>query len=334
MRQRRIKGEATSFYHCMSRVVEGRFLFRTRDPGSIEAEHFLRLMRRLERACQVQVLTYTLMSNHFHLLCKVSPPRDVSDDELLDCIEQGYGPRRREQVAQQLADYRKDRSSGAAAAQELRQTYVRRLFDISVFMKELKGRFAQWYNRRHSRYGVLWAERFKSVLLEAGPAVQTVAAYIDLNAVRAGLCEDPKDYRYCGYAEAVAKASARAKHGLRQALGLSPEAEWKKVGQEYRKLLFVTGSSPSRAAGSMDTQAAQRVVEQQQGKIPLPELLRCRIRYFTDGGILGSRAFVQEQFARFKRWASPPKKNRAHPMPGLSEAQIWVLRDLRVRPIG
>jgi hypothetical protein len=89
----------------------------------------------------------------FHLLCKVSPPRDLSDDELLDCIEQGYGPRRREQVAKQLADYRKDHSCGAAAAQQLRQTYVRRLFDISVFMKELKGRFAQWYNRRHSRYG-------------------------------------------------------------------------------------------------------------------------------------------------------------------------------------
>jgi putative transposase len=84
-------------------------------------------------------------------------------------------------------------------------------------------------------------------------------------------------------------------------LGFSTEAEWKKVSQEYRKLLFVTGSSPSKAAVSIDTHAAQRVVEQQQGKIPLPELLRCRIRYFTDGGILGSRAFVQEQFARFKQ---------------------------------
>ncbi|MEM1223393.1 MAG: hypothetical protein AAGH40_11570 [Verrucomicrobiota bacterium] len=31
-----------------------------------------------------------------------------------------------------------------------------------------------------------------------------MAAYIDLNPVRAGLVKDPKDYRYCGYAEAVA----------------------------------------------------------------------------------------------------------------------------------
>jgi hypothetical protein len=50
----------------------------------------------------------------------------------------------------------------------------------------------------HDRYGVLWAERFKSVLLEGGEAVAAVAAYIELNPVRAGLCADPKDYRYCG----------------------------------------------------------------------------------------------------------------------------------------
>ena len=77
--------------------------------------------------------------------------------------------------------------------------------DLSIFMKQLKGYFAQQYNRRHKRYGTLWSERFKSVLLEGGPAVAAIAAYIDLNPVRAGLCEDPKDYRYCGYAEAIAK---------------------------------------------------------------------------------------------------------------------------------
>jgi putative transposase len=36
-------------------------------------------------------------------------------------------------------------------------------------------------------------------------ALKTVAAYIDLNPIRAGLVEDPKDYRFCGYGEAVAR---------------------------------------------------------------------------------------------------------------------------------
>ena len=59
--------------------------------------------------------------------------------------------------------------------------------DLSFFMKQLKGCFAQQYNRRHKRHGTLWSERFKSVLLEGGTAVTAIAAYIDLNPVRAGL---------------------------------------------------------------------------------------------------------------------------------------------------
>jgi putative transposase len=325
MRQRRIKGEGTGFYHCVSRAVDGRFLFHTRGTDSVEAEHFTRLMRRLEKACCVQVLTYALMSNHFHILCKVPERRTLSDSELLDCIEAGHGPERRKHVAALLAGYQQNGSS-AEPAQELKQRYLRELFDVSVFMKELKGRFAQWYNRRHQRYGALWAERFKSVLVEDGKALRAVAAYIDLNPLRAGLCEDPKDYRYCGYAEAVAQNAASTRLGLSLALGFGPEESWNEVSQEYRKLLFLTGRSASKAAASIDIEVARKVVEQQQGKIPLDQLLRCRIRYFSDGGIIGSQAFVQEQFARFKRLTTSTPPNRGHPLASLAEQEIWVLR--------
>ena len=37
-----------------------------------------------------------------------------------------------------------------------------------------------------------------------GLALRAMAAYIDLNPVRAGICDDPKDDRRCGHAEAVA----------------------------------------------------------------------------------------------------------------------------------
>ena len=146
MRQSRIKGEGQSFYHCVSRVVDGRFLFQTQSRGSVEAEYFVHLMRRLEKACCVQVLTYALMANHFHILCKVPERRILSDRELLDCIELGYGPERRTQVAQQLTAHAKE-ASLSDEAQQLRDHYMSRLFDVSIYMKELKGRFAQWYNR-------------------------------------------------------------------------------------------------------------------------------------------------------------------------------------------
>lgn len=63
MRQPRIKGEGTSYYHCLSRVVDRRFIF-----GEEEKEHFVALMRKLEAFHGMRVVTYCVMSNHFHLL--------------------------------------------------------------------------------------------------------------------------------------------------------------------------------------------------------------------------------------------------------------------------
>src|SRR6516225_7577639 len=81
MRFPRVKADGHGFYHCVSRVVEGRFIFQTSGHGSAEAERFVQLMRRLEAFSGVRVLTYALMSNHFHLLCQVpqgSPSRSWS----------------------------------------------------------------------------------------------------------------------------------------------------------------------------------------------------------------------------------------------------------------
>ena len=155
--------------------------------------------------------------------------------------------------------------------------------------------------RRHGRYGVLWAERFKSVLLEGGEALAAVAAYIELNPVRAGLCADPKDYRYCGYAEALAKGSSFARQGIKIVLGHSDAISWKEVSRQYRNYLFVHGSLNTKTRQpAFDLATAQSVVDQQNGELSLPERLRCRIRYFTDGLILGSQSFVESHFYNLK----------------------------------
>ena len=69
--------------------------------------------------------------------------------------------------------------------------------DLSAYMKIVKQRFTQWFNKKHARRGTLWEDRFKSTLVEDGHAARVVAGYIDLNPVRAALVRDPKDYRWC-----------------------------------------------------------------------------------------------------------------------------------------
>jgi putative transposase len=129
------------------------------------------------------------------------------------------------------------------------------------------------------------------VLIQGGQALAAIAAYVDLNPIRAGLCTDPKDYRYCGYAEAVAKPSSPRRSGIRTAVGLVDTASWNEVASCYRKFLFQTGlQSENKKRAGFNLQTVRRVVEQEEGQLSVAESLRCRVRYFSAGAILGSKA--------------------------------------------
>ena len=76
-------------------------------------------------------------------------------------------------------------------------------------------------------------------------ALLTMAAYIDLNPVRAGMVSDPKDYRWCGYAEAVAGRRV-ARRGLaiileQTSYGVNRRITWANTATKYRLLLFGHG---------------------------------------------------------------------------------------------
>jgi putative transposase len=257
-------------------------------------------MRRWAAFSGIRIVDYVLMANHFHILCEVPEPKPLTQSEVLERIEAGYGLERVEELREQLARFAQQ-PDGVEQSKRLFDFYLRQMNDLSIFMKLLKGYFAQQYNRRHKRHGTLWSERFKSVLLEGGTAVAAIAAYIDLNPVRAGLCEDPKDYRYCGYAEAIAKGTTIAQEGMRTVLNLPQSANSEEVQREYRKRLYLKGAVASEnKPPAFDLAKAQKVVEQENGELSLGERLRCKIRYVSDGVILGSRAFVEFHCQRLK----------------------------------
>jgi putative transposase len=61
-------------------------------------------------------------------------------------------------------------------------------------------------------------------------------------------------------------------------------------------------------------------------------VLRCRIRYFTDGAVIGSRGFVNETFARSRDRFGPRRKDGARKLRGAAAPAaglLWSLRDLR-----
>lgn len=128
---------------------------------------------------------------------------------------------------------------------------------------------------------------FKSVMVESGgEALRIMAAYIDLNPVRAKLVKDPKDYRWCGYGEALS-GSCRAQRGLCKALA-KPVDGWKThtAAAAYRCLLFASGKEVKDAQKKntvrpgISLKKAHQVLAEKD-KLSTIELVHLRVRYFS-----------------------------------------------------
>ncbi len=305
-----------SYHHLMSRTVNGEVLF-----GEVEKEVFRKMIWKVAEFSGVRVITYAVMNNHFHLLVEVpEKAKEVSDEELVRRYRLLYPqptpwqPMKWEVLEQHL-------KANLGEGRQLREELLSRMHDVSEFMKTLKLRYSLWFNRTHERFGPLWSARFKSLLVEGESwALRMVAAYIDLNAVRAGLVTDPKDYRFCGYGEAVGGGQL-AQKGL---------AVLDRSLSGYRQTLFGVGVEEKDGKMSISPEEASQVLKA-KGKLPLAVLLRGKVLYFVDGMILGSESFVKEQLAK-----DPPGKRepKAHPMEGGNWRGLAVAKGIRKKLFG
>ena len=328
MRTARIKvpaAEDEAVYHVMTRVVNGERLI-----DEVGREVLRKQLWQVADYCGVQILTYAILSNHFHVLVRVPQFTTIDDAELLRRYRVLYPrPTRYRQARLQVIEAQL--KTGGPDAVVWRKQQLALMHDISSFMRLLKQRYSIAHNKRHGRYGTLWAERFKSVLVEPkGRVLETMAAYIDLNCVRAGLAHDPKDYRFCGYAEAVA-GNRKAQTGLLAVVG---GGTWSECQAGYRRILFGTGCAAREGARTIAPEQFHRVIEA-GGKLPLADVLRCRVRYFADGAVLGSRAFVSHHLARYRERTGWRHNRDVHEIPRLTDwGEMMALRPLRRNPFG
>jgi len=344
--------EKPVFYHCISRVVDRRFAFE-RD----EKEKFRMFMRMYENFTGCRVVSYCLMSNHFHLLLEVPPLPEggFSDAELLARLRALYSEAVVAGVAKELADARD--LGYQYQVEEIHARFTRRMHDLSRFMEGLLQRFTRWFNRTQSRSGNLWEDAFKSVIVEDGVAARTISAYIDLNPVRAGMVVDPADYRWSSYGEAMGGGARgngkKARAGLVRALmahkGYEADARhWAgRVSKNYRMMLLEAGEETLKegvnAAGEREVKVLRKGMKkvvaaaelerlQRNRDVAVGKMLRCRIRYFTDGAVIGSRSFVNEAFESARSRFGPKRSSGARMLRGDASPAaraLWSFRDLK-----
>jgi putative transposase len=276
MRRPRLKLLHTSAcYHVICRITQGQLWL-----GVAEKEYLLALLQRVALYCGVEVLTFCIMSNHFHLLVRI-PQKTTADAklepiQLFNRVRKLYGD---ESADRLQALHQGAVTDGIKALWEAElATHRARMHDLSVFMKLLKQRFTMWHNHTHSTRGTLWTERFKSVLVEsrdgARNPVHLVAAYIDLNPVRARVVTMASEYAYSGCGSA-ALGNAESQRGIMELTQIDNAAEALNSYQER-----LSGNFPPLESAE---------------EPPIPTTaLRSRQAAFVKGAVLGSMEFVLE----------------------------------------
>ena len=197
------------------------------------------------------------------------PEREFSDDDIKRRFKVYYGE-----------DSRRNLSEGQIPF--LRNKWV----SLSEYIKEIKQTFSRYYNRLHNRRGFFWADRFKSILVDNGDTLINCLAYIDFNPIRAGIVERPEEYRWCSLGYHI--QSGNKEDFLSLDFGLRECGVLAKAGRlaHYRRFVYEKGGLSFRSSKGEVVNASA--------------VFRSRIRYFIDGGMIGTEAFVMKCYRMFR----------------------------------
>jgi len=100
---------------------------------------------------------------------------------------------------------------------------------------------------------------------------------------------------------------------------------WKPGRAEVRGAGKKLGQTTKNTAKMLESEANETVLED----LGMAKMLRCRVRYFTDGAVIGSKEFVNEAFTNARERFGAKRKDGARKMKGGSGV-LWSMRDLRV----
>ena len=305
MRRGRLKvspGQPYGYYHCYARLQKTRPDFTPHDK-----ELFLSHLKRASRLCQVQVLCFLVMDNHFHILVEVpAPPRErPGPAALLEILSPFLSPSRWKHLKARWDHL----SSQPHLAQELEaslEPYHRRMWDVSSFIKTLKESFSQELNHLHELKGSPWDDRFGSVIVEGSArTLLMVASYVELNAVRGGIApkQDPALYRWSSLAMAMG-GEAWSLEGISRLMGCEAPGqrlEAQEALRRYREVVYRSGAQEMESVdeegrpmrGVIPAEKVREVIRN-RGRVSVGEYVRCRVGYFVKGVVLGSREYVEE----------------------------------------
>jgi REP-associated tyrosine transposase len=323
MRNPRMKVvEEGCYYHLINRIsgCKGEHPFT-----DVDKEYGFRLLQNLSRYFLVEIISAAWMGNHFHLVVFAPGPDELPSNKDIAARHNAY-----------YKSMRKKFKYGAKLPRinprniSLCHETGLKMIDISYFMRSFQQRFTVVYNESRNRRGRLWGGSFKSVILEKNHSLEACVVYVELNPVRAGIVEDPADYRfttwgrYCGSGRHMFHDNF-VRH-LKKDIMTEDTSTWNDAEvfayfrSELTRIVVAETGASSEEIFAAKTEA--------RSKESMPIRFLRRTRHFSDGAIIGSKLFVREMAGKFQEQERVNKKQLSRGFSSTGTA-IYCFRKLQ-----
>ena len=203
------------------------------------------LMRRAEAFSGIQVISYAFLSDHFHIYAYIPDPQTISDDEILQRIKTLYRGTSLNLMLGEWNQLSKEEAllKGAPSQDgfvtrfsEFKEKFLRRMWCSSEFMRTFKQHFTMSYNGRHKHDGTMWESRYvERHHKPINPDMMKTSAYIDANAVKAGLATTAENYEWCSFA-AACQGNPKARQGYAFIYHASVD-DWDSIRQQHEQAI-------------------------------------------------------------------------------------------------
>ena len=182
------------YYHCISRCVRRAFLCGEDHLTANNFEHrrdwVLERLAYLGHTFCIEIASYAIMSNHYHLVLRVDADKvkNWNEPEIIRRWKRIYN------IPEVVKQYLKNPNAQGIrdVAKSIIEEWRHRLMDISRFMRALNEYLARRANKEDCCKGRFWEGRFKSQALLDEGAVLTAMDYVDLNPIRAKVTKTPE----------------------------------------------------------------------------------------------------------------------------------------------
>ncbi|RLA05316.1 MAG: transposase [Gammaproteobacteria bacterium] len=196
----------TPYYHCIGRCVRRAFLCGEDEFSGKSFEHrrqwIVDRLNHLASTFAIDICAYSVMSNHYHLVLRLSPSKSKSwsKDDVIKRWQNIYTGGDLVRVYQSGKTLTKEQNDMLDIKIKL---WKARLSNLSWFMRCLNEHIAVMANKEDECTGRFWEGRFKSQALLDEAALISCMTYVELNPIRANIAKTPESSLYTSIRERI-----------------------------------------------------------------------------------------------------------------------------------